>query len=89
MVMPRTQSLITFPVEIQNPGTTDALQEMHWLAFSCQLLETKLLQLMRFKFGEVCLRPHFQSQSFIGLHIKEGNTHFDSSMHISLGDGGQ
>ena len=53
MVMPRTQSLITFPVEISKPGTMEALQETHWLAFACQLLETKLLQLMRFKFGEV------------------------------------
>ena len=53
MVMPRTQSLITFPVEISSPGTTEALQETHWLGFACQLLETKLLQLMRFKFGEV------------------------------------
>ncbi len=52
--MPRTQSLITFPVEISSPGTMTALQETHWLGFACQLLETKLLQLMRFKFGEVC-----------------------------------
>ncbi|KAK9855149.1 hypothetical protein WJX84_012364 [Apatococcus fuscideae] len=66
MVMPRTQSLITFPVEILNPGTTEALQEMHWLAFTCQLLETKLLQLMRFKFGEVytvSISPFFGAEA--------------------------
>ncbi|KAK9820030.1 hypothetical protein WJX72_005269 [[Myrmecia] bisecta] len=61
MVMPRTQSLITFPVEslitfpveVAGAGSASALEEATWLSFACQLLETKLMQVLRFRYGEV------------------------------------
>mmetsp|Transcript_26988 Transcript_26988/g.69981 ORF Transcript_26988/g.69981 Transcript_26988/m.69981 type:complete len:1010 (+) Transcript_26988:157-3186(+) len=50
MVSPITQTQITFPVDIERAG---AAREAVWISICCRLLESRLMQLMRFKFGEV------------------------------------
>ena len=53
MINPRTQALVTFPVEISLSSGLPNLEDTYWLTFACQLLQTKLLQIMRFRYGEV------------------------------------
>jgi len=50
MISPITQTQITFPVDIERK---EAHKEAVWISICCRLLETRLMQLMRFKFGEV------------------------------------
>eukprot|EP00877_Chromochloris_zofingiensis_P010305 jgi/Chrzof1/5528/Cz16g06130.t1 len=50
MVSPITQSQITFPVELDRQT---AREDMIWLAVACKVLEGKLLQRLRFEFGDV------------------------------------
>ncbi len=66
MVENMSQALIAFPARLAI-ATTDGLpcgKEAVWLFLVCKLLETKLMQKLRFEFGEVtfhhpsCLEPH-------------------------------
>jgi hypothetical protein len=50
MVSPITQAQVTFPVVLdKDRGREDVV----WLSIICHLLETRLLQRMRFEFGEI------------------------------------
>eukprot|EP01025_Chloroclados_australasicus_P009149 TRINITY_DN13521_c0_g1_i3.p1 TRINITY_DN13521_c0_g1~~TRINITY_DN13521_c0_g1_i3.p1 ORF type:complete len:1012 (-),score=156.71 TRINITY_DN13521_c0_g1_i3:256-3291(-) len=50
MMEPTGRSQVTFPVEIDtNVGAVEAF----WLQSTCKLLETRLLQKLRFEFGEI------------------------------------
>ena len=55
MVDPRTQALVTFPVTVRLDTGDYGMQQSISLVLMCQLLETKLLQLLRFRTGGVCL----------------------------------
>lgn len=48
--MCRPQSTITFPVELHRPA---AREELVWLLLLGRLLESRLLQVLRFKAGDV------------------------------------
>lgn len=50
MVMASTQTQITFPVAVPQAA---AREESIWLTLAGRLLEAKLLQLLRFKAGDV------------------------------------
>ena len=50
MIMASTQTQITFPVAIPRAA---AREESIWLTVAARLLEAKLLQLLRFKAGDV------------------------------------
>ncbi len=50
MVSPITQAQLTFPVAL---GKDTAREDVVWLSLACRVLETRLLQQMRFEFGEV------------------------------------
>ena len=50
MIMASTQTQITFPVAIPRSA---AREESIWLSVAARLLEAKLLQLLRFKAGDV------------------------------------
>eukprot|EP00882_Tetradesmus_deserticola_P013219 GHRQ01014016.1.p1 GENE.GHRQ01014016.1~~GHRQ01014016.1.p1 ORF type:complete len:535 (+),score=251.96 GHRQ01014016.1:49-1653(+) len=50
MVSPMTQSQITLPVGLDR---ATAREQMWWLSAACRLLETRLLQKLRFEFGDV------------------------------------
>ncbi|KAJ9517538.1 hypothetical protein QJQ45_024978 [Haematococcus lacustris] len=50
MVSPITQAQLTFPVKLQQPGVREDLM---WVQLACMVLETRLLQRMRFQFGEI------------------------------------
>ncbi|KAG2499479.1 hypothetical protein HYH03_002426 [Edaphochlamys debaryana] len=50
MVSPVAQSQITFPVILNRPT---AREELVWLSLTCRLLETRLLQRLRFVGGDV------------------------------------
>ena len=52
MVQPQSQALVSFPVEVDLGPGVPSPRESVWLSFACRLLETKLLQLLRFQFGE-------------------------------------
>lgn len=56
MINPQSQARIAFPVvlNLSDEGGLPSPTETHWLSLVCQLLETKLLQKLRFEFGEVC-----------------------------------
>jgi len=41
---------ITFPVELKGPSV---MEEVHYTSFICKLLETKIMQVLRFKHGQV------------------------------------
>ncbi len=59
MVERSSQALIAFPVSLK-VETTDGLpcgREAVWLYLICKLLETKLMQKLRFEFGEVPRSP--------------------------------
>ena len=53
MVAPQGVALITFPVSLPVEDGLPSHADQCKLTFCTQLLETKLLQLLRFKFGEV------------------------------------
>lgn len=64
MVERSSQALIAFPVSLK-VEIKDGLpcgREAVWLYLICKLLETKLMQKLRFEFGEV---PRFPSLDFI------------------------
>ena len=50
MIMASTQTQVTFPVAIPQEA---AREESIWLSLAARLLEAKLLQLLRFKAGDV------------------------------------
>lgn len=50
--MPNARATITFPVAIQWRGA-DNLEQSHWLLLIMQLIETKLMQILRFMLGNV------------------------------------
>mmetsp|Transcript_12208 Transcript_12208/g.26250 ORF Transcript_12208/g.26250 Transcript_12208/m.26250 type:complete len:1102 (+) Transcript_12208:74-3379(+) len=50
MVSPITQAQITFPVTLRRAV---AREELVWLGLGCRLLETRLLQRLRFQYGEI------------------------------------
>ncbi|WIA32467.1 hypothetical protein OEZ86_003287 [Tetradesmus obliquus] len=50
MVSPLTQSQITLPVGLERAV---AREQLWWLSAACRLLETRLLQKLRFEFGDV------------------------------------
>lgn len=64
MVSPITQAQVTLPVVL--PRAT-ARQELVWLGLICRLLETRLLQKMRFTFGG-CVRhaAGLQAKALLG-----------------------
>ena len=53
MVDPRTQALVTFPVTVRLDTGDFGMEQSISLVLMCQLLETKLLQLLRFRTGGV------------------------------------
>lgn len=44
------QSTITFPVELERPT---AREDIVWLVLASRLLETRLIQKMRFQYGDI------------------------------------
>lgn len=60
MVASRSQALLTLPMVIRRAEPLQGLEEAVIATLACQLLETKLLQVLRFKAGEVLcpLRSH-------------------------------
>ncbi|GBG85044.1 hypothetical protein CBR_g39508 [Chara braunii] len=50
MVEPQCSTQITFPVDLDGTNVTD---EVHWTGLVCRLLETKILQELRFEHGRV------------------------------------
>ncbi|KAL6755922.1 Metalloenzyme, LuxS/M16 peptidase-like protein [Haematococcus lacustris] len=50
MVSPITQAQLTFPVKLQQQRVREDLM---WVQLACMVLETRLLQRMRFQFGEI------------------------------------
>ena len=52
MINPQSQALVSFPVTVSLGPGVPSPSESVWLGFACRLLETKLLQLLRFQFGE-------------------------------------
>lgn len=58
MVESRSQALLTFPMTIQRTSPQAGVQQAIWAVLVCQLLETKLLQVLRFQAGQV--RPSCQ-----------------------------
>lgn len=50
MVSPITQMQIAFPIRLDRQSARD---KQWWLALGCRLLETRLLQRLRFKYGEI------------------------------------
>ena len=60
MVDPRTQALVTFPVTVRLNTGDYGMEQSISLVLMCQLLETKLLQLLRFRTGGVCSLPAVQ-----------------------------
>ena len=60
MVDPRTQALVTFPVTLRLNTGDFGMEQSIRLVLMCQLLETKLLQLLRFRTGGV--RPAASAQ---------------------------
>ena len=54
MVDARTQALVTFPVTLRLDTGDFGMEQSIRLVLMCQLLETKLLQLLRFQTGGVC-----------------------------------
>ncbi|KAG0557873.1 hypothetical protein KC19_11G163400 [Ceratodon purpureus] len=50
MVEAQCSVQITFPVELKGPNV---MEEVHYTGFICKLLETKIMQVLRFKHGQV------------------------------------
>ena len=50
MISPITQMQIAFPIRLDR---SSARSKQWWLALGCRLLETRLLQRLRFKYGEI------------------------------------
>eukprot|EP00249_Psilotum_nudum_P022861 c28663_g1_i1 orf=451-3468(-) len=50
MIEAQSSVQITFPVELKGPNV---MEEVHFMGFICKLLETKILQVLRFKYGQV------------------------------------
>lgn len=57
MIAPQGMALITIPITL--PFEDDLVDQgkIYTVMFCCQLLETRLLRLLRFQFGEVWLWP--------------------------------
>ena len=55
MIDARCQALVTFPVTVNLQEGDFGMAASFRLSFACQLLETKLLQLLRFQTGGVSL----------------------------------
>lgn len=56
MVAPQGVALITIPITLPFEDGLVAQGKIFTVMFCCQLLETRLLRLLRFKFGEVLLQ---------------------------------
>ncbi|KAF5184288.1 Zinc protease pqql-like [Thalictrum thalictroides] len=50
MVEAQCSVQLTFPVELKNESM---IEEVHFVGFLCKLLETKIMQVLRFKHGEI------------------------------------
>ena len=74
MINPQSQALVSFPVTVDLGPGVPSPRESVWLGFACRLLETKLLQLLRFQFGEARSSSRALSRPTD-----------DISMHSSLG----
>lgn len=44
---------ITFPVELTSEKDIGCMAEVHWITLATRVLESRLLSLLRFKYGEV------------------------------------
>jgi predicted Zn-dependent peptidase len=53
MVEPNNATQITFPVQLTSDDRVGCHAEVHWVALATRLLESRLLNLLRFKYGEV------------------------------------
>lgn len=79
MIMEMTRTQITFPVEIDRPHSRE---EAIWVAIVTKLVETKLMQLLRFKFGEVYT---VSVSAFFGAEAPshKGNVRGDMAINFS------
>ena len=77
MVNPQSQALISFPVlvDLGDASGPPSPVESHWLSFACQLIETKLLQKLRFQFGEVRAALLSDVQALVDYHLEETHVH--------------
>jgi hypothetical protein len=79
MIMEMTRTQITFPVEIERANSRE---EAIWVAIVTKLVETKLMQLLRFKFGEVYT---VSVSAFFGAEApsRQGNVRGDMAINFS------